>query len=63
LIIGSWGEQISNSDFPAESAARFPSIVGVFVCCQSGAEGDDHDGDGHDNDSNGDGVNNGDYSS
>ena len=41
--IGFWGEQISNSDFPA--AARFPVIVGVSMCMQSGADGDDGDGD------------------
>jgi len=40
------GEQISDLDFPAESAARFPSIVGVCVRTWSGADGDDGDGDG-----------------
>jgi len=63
---GSWGEQISDSDFPAESAARIPSIVGVCVHIWSGAdgddgEGDDGDGDG-DDDSDGDGVGDGNYS-
>jgi hypothetical protein len=32
--------------FPAESATRFPSIVGVCVCSRSGADGDNGDGDG-----------------
>ena len=58
MIIGSWGEQISDSDFPAESAARFPSIVGVCVRIRSGADGDDGDGD----DGDGDGVGDGDHS-
>jgi len=44
--IGYWGEQISDSDFPAESAGRFPSIVGVCVRIRSGAAGEDGDGDG-----------------
>jgi hypothetical protein len=38
--------QISDSDFPAESTARFPSIVGVCVRTRSKAAGDDGDGDG-----------------
>jgi len=56
--IGSWGEQISDSDFPAESAARFPPIVGVCVRIWSGTDGDDGDGD----DGDGDGVGDGDHS-
>jgi hypothetical protein len=62
LIIESWGEQISVSDYPAESVAHFPMIVGSCMCIQSGADCDDWDGDGHDDDSNGDGVSHGDYS-
>ena len=31
--------QISDSDFPAESAARFPPILGVCVRIRSGADG------------------------
>jgi hypothetical protein len=62
LIIESWGEQISVSDCPAESVARFPIIVGACMCIPSGADGHDWDGDGHDDDSNGDGVSHGDYS-
>ena len=56
--IESWGEQISNSDFPAESAACFPRIVGVCVRIRAGADGDDGDGD----DGDGDGVDDGDHS-
>ena len=56
------GREISDSDFPAESAAHFPSIVGVCACIQSGADGDYGDGDGHDDDRDGDGVGDGDYS-
>jgi hypothetical protein len=55
MTIGSWGEQISDSDFPAESAARFPRIVGVCVHIRSGADGDDCNGNG-DGDGDGDGV-------
>jgi hypothetical protein len=55
------GEQISDSDFPAESAARFPSIVGVCVHICSEADSDAGDGDG-DDDSDGDGVGDGNYS-
>ena len=62
MIIGSWGEQISDSDFPAESAARFPSIVGVCVYIWSGADDDNGNGDGND-DSDGDSVGDGNYSS
>ena len=40
-----------------ESAARFPSIVGVCVRTRSGADGDDGDGDGDGDD---DGVGDGD---
>ena len=42
-------DQISNSDFPAESAARLPSIVGVCVRIQSMADGDDGGGNGNGN--------------
>jgi hypothetical protein len=48
--IGSWGEQISDSDFPAEFAARILLIVDVYVCIRSGADGDDGDGDDGDGD-------------
>jgi len=48
-----WGEQISNSDFPAESCTCFPSILGVCVHIQFGADGDDGNGNGN---GNGDGV-------
>jgi hypothetical protein len=41
---------------------HFPSIVGVCVYIQSGAEVDDRDGEGHVDDSDGDGVSDGDYS-
>jgi hypothetical protein len=54
--IGSRGEQISNSDFPAESAACFPRIVGVCVRIWAGADGDDGDGDDGDGDGVGDGA-------
>jgi hypothetical protein len=60
-IIGSWGEQISDSDLLAESAARFPLNAGVCLRSWSGADSDDGDGDG-DDDSNGDGVGDGNYS-
>ena len=56
--IGSWGEQTSDSEFPAESAARFPLIVGVCAHIRSGADGDD----GHGDDGDGDGVGDGDHS-
>jgi len=70
---GSWGEQISDSDFPAESAARFPQIVGVCVRIWAGADGDDGNGDdgngddgngdaGDGDDGDGDGVGDGDHS-
>jgi hypothetical protein len=42
----SWGEQISDSDFPAESCTCVPSILGVCVRIRSRADGDDGDGDG-----------------
>jgi hypothetical protein len=49
-MIGSWEEQISDQDCPAESCARFPSIVGLSVCHQARAAGADYnsigDGDG-----------------
>jgi hypothetical protein len=51
---GSWGEQISKSDFPAESVTHFQPIVGVYVHIRSEAEGDDANGDNGDGD-NGDG--------
>jgi hypothetical protein len=49
-----------DSDFPAESAARFPPIVGICIRIQSrvdgndddGADGDVDDGDGDDGDGN-----------
>jgi hypothetical protein len=56
-----WGEQISYSDFPAESATHFPSIVGVCVHNYCRADGEESDGDG-DDDSNGDAVGDGNYS-
>jgi hypothetical protein len=37
---------IYNSNFRAESAARFPPIMGVGVHIRFGANGDDGDGDG-----------------
>jgi hypothetical protein len=63
-------EQISDSDFPAESATFFLRIVGVGVCIWAGADGDDgnsndgdrDDGDGDHGDGDGDGVGDGDYS-
>jgi len=53
--------QISNSVFSAESAASFPSILGVCVRIRStdGADGDGGDGDG-DGAGDGDGDGNGD---
>jgi len=38
--------QIPDSDFPAESTARFPLIVGVWVHIWSTADGDGNVGDG-----------------
>jgi len=38
--MGSWGEQISDSDFLAKSAALSPLIVGVCGHSQSGADAD-----------------------
>jgi len=64
----SWGEQISDSDFPAESAACFQQVVGVCVCIWTGADGDDGDGDdgygddGDGDDCDGDGVGDGNHS-
>ena len=58
LTIGSRGEQISYSDLPTESAARFPPIVGVCVNIWSGVDGNGGDGD----DGDGDGVGDGNYS-
>jgi hypothetical protein len=65
--IGSWEEQISDSDCPVESAACFPQIVGVCVHifasadCNDGNcdDGDGDDGDGDDRD---DGVGDGHHS-
>ena len=54
-IIGTWGVQISDSDFQAGSVAHFPSTVGVCVWIVSGADSDNGDADGYDNVSNGDG--------
>jgi len=54
-----WGEQISGSDFLAESAARFPSVLGVCVRIRSRVDGDDSDSDG-DGDGNVNGNVNGD---
>jgi hypothetical protein len=42
---------MSDSHFPAESAAFFPPIVGEYVHIQSGADGDN--GDGYDGDGDG----------
>jgi hypothetical protein len=53
-IIGSRGEQISDSVFSVEPAASFPSILRVCVRIRSGADGHDGDGDG-DGDCDGDG--------
>jgi hypothetical protein len=44
--IRSWGEQISESDFAAESCTCFLSILGLCVCIRSGPDGDDGNGDG-----------------
>jgi len=52
--IGSWGRQISDSDFLAKSAARLPPILEVCVFIRSGADGGDGDGD-VDGDGDGDG--------
>jgi len=41
----SQGEQLSDSVFSVESAARFPSILGVCVHIQPGADG--HNGHGN----------------
>jgi len=57
-IIGSWGKQITNSDFAIESAANLTLIVGVFVITVTRADGDDggcddcngDHGDGYDSD-------------
>jgi len=55
LTIGSWGEQIPNTDFPAELAARFPPIVGVCVNIWFRADDDNGNGDdGNGDDGNGD---------
>lgn len=40
-MIGSWGEQITNSDIPAESAEWIPVILGSYVCIRSRGDGDD----------------------
>jgi len=56
--MGSRREQISNSNFPTESAAHFPPIVGICVHIWSGADGNSGDGDNGD----GDGVGDGNYS-
>jgi len=61
--IESQGEQISNSEFPTESAACFPLIVGVCAHIWSGADGEGGNGDeGNGDDGNGDGVGDGNYS-
>jgi len=53
--LGGSRSEISDSDFPPESSASFPSIVGVCVCIRSGADGEDGDGDGNcDGDGDGD---------
>jgi hypothetical protein len=44
--IVSWREQISDSDYPAESAARLPPIVAVCLHIRSWANDDDSEGDG-----------------
>jgi hypothetical protein len=59
--IESRGEQISDSDFPMESTACFPLIVGVCVHIWSGANGDGGNG-GDGDDGNDDGVGDGNYS-
>ena len=74
-MVHNWilGEQISDSDFPAESAACFPPFLGVCVRIWARADGDDGDGDdgdgddgdgddGDGDDHDGDGVNDGDHS-
>jgi len=64
---------MSNSGFPAESAACFPQIVGVCVHIWAGADGDDGNGDdgngddgegddGNGDDGDGDGVSDTDHS-
>jgi hypothetical protein len=50
--------QISDSVFSAESAASFPSVLGVCKSIRSGADGDD--GDGVNGDGAGDGAGDGD---
>jgi len=65
LDLGESRSLSSDSVFPAKSADRFPSAVGVFVRIRSRAEGDDGngaDGDGDDGDGDGDGVGDGDHS-
>ena len=59
--IGSQGEQISDLDLPAETAAHFPFNVGLCLHSWSGADSDDGNGD-VDHDSNGDVVGDGNYS-
>jgi len=49
------------SDLPAESAARYPPVVGICGRIPSGADGDNGDGDG-DGDGDGNGVGDGDRS-
>jgi hypothetical protein len=59
-MIGSWGEQISEADFRAESAACFPLIVSVCVHILAWADCDVGDVDaGKGDDRNGDGVGDG----
>jgi len=63
--VGNWilGRADLQLRFPAESAARFPPIVGVCVRIRSGVDGDDGDGDdGDGDDGDGDGVSDGDHS-
>jgi len=55
--IGSRGEEVSDSDFSAESVASILFILGVCVCNHFRADGHDGDGVGDgDGDGDGDGI-------
>jgi len=56
--IGSWGDQISDSDCLGESAPHFAQFLGICVHIQSGDDGENGNGD----DGNGDAVGDGDHS-
>jgi hypothetical protein len=51
-----WGEQISNSDFPVQSAVAVSPILCRCGRFRSRADGDDGDGDDGDGDGVGDGY-------